>query len=124
MERTNRERLVDLSGQVINGMLSADSSVWTKLIDRAIYKNIAKTAVLLASEMLRCIDEEDKITYIEKKKLEIADSTLKIRDLLLGMTHPATRKESEEEYNKENERLQDLMSELDDIEDGIEPEKE
>ena len=40
-----REELISLSGQVVNGMLSADGSIITKVIDRTLHKQIAETAV-------------------------------------------------------------------------------
>lgn len=33
----NREELLNLSGQILNGMFSADSSMLTKLVDRTIH---------------------------------------------------------------------------------------
>jgi hypothetical protein len=52
-----RDDLVQLSGQVINGMLSADGSVLTKLFDRSIHSQAAKTAVSIANDMLKEIDQ-------------------------------------------------------------------
>lgn len=52
-----REELISLSGQVVNGMLSADSSVVSKLIDRTLHKQIAESAVEVAYQMLKKIDE-------------------------------------------------------------------
>ena len=54
----SREDLINLSGQVINGMMSADSSFMTKLIDRGLHKQIASAAVEIAYEMLKKIDNE------------------------------------------------------------------
>lgn len=51
------------------------------------------------------------------KKIEIANAALKMRDALWGMDHPAHRKECSEEYDKYRERIYDLMSEYDDLED-------
>lgn len=53
-----REELISLSGQVANGMLSADDSLVAKIIDRTIHKQIASSAVDVAYEMLRIIDGE------------------------------------------------------------------
>ena len=53
-----REELLELSGQIVNGMLSADSSVLSKLIDRTMHKQIAESAVEIAKKMLEKIDEE------------------------------------------------------------------
>lgn len=51
-----REELISLSGQVVNGMLSADGSIITKVIDRTLHKQIAETAVDIARDMLIKID--------------------------------------------------------------------
>ena len=53
-----REELVNLSGQVVNGMLSTDSSVLSKILDRTMHKQIADTAVDVAYHMLEKIDRE------------------------------------------------------------------
>lgn len=53
-----REELISLSGEVANGMLSADDSIISKIIDRTIHKQIADSAVDVAYEMLRKIDNE------------------------------------------------------------------
>lgn len=53
-----REELISLSGQVVNGMLSADSSIISKVIDRTLHKQIAESAVDVAYEMLKKIDNE------------------------------------------------------------------
>lgn len=52
-----RDELISLSGQVVNGMLSADSSVVSKLIDRTLHKQIAESAIEVAYQMLKKIDE-------------------------------------------------------------------
>lgn len=52
-----REEIISLSGQIVNGMLSADSSLITKVIDRTIHKQIADSAVDTAIEMLNKIDK-------------------------------------------------------------------
>jgi hypothetical protein len=54
-----REELLELSGQIVNGMLSADSSVLSKLVDRTMHKQIAESAVEIAKKMLEKIDEEE-----------------------------------------------------------------
>lgn len=54
----NKEDLISLSGQVINGMLSADSSMLTKLVDRTLHRQIADAAVNIAYEMLQKINNE------------------------------------------------------------------
>ncbi len=53
-----REELILLSGQVANGMLSADDSIITKVIDRTLHKQIADMAVNIAYDMLKKIDNE------------------------------------------------------------------
>lgn len=54
-----REELILLSGQVVNGMLSADSSIISKAIDRTLHKQIAESAVDVAYDMLKKIDSTD-----------------------------------------------------------------
>lgn len=54
----SREEFINLSGQVINGMMSADSSMLTKVLDRTMHKQIAGAAVEIAYEMLKKIDNE------------------------------------------------------------------
>jgi len=55
---TKREALVELSGQIINGMLSADSSLLTKMFDRTLlHESTAKTTVDLAIKIFDKIDK-------------------------------------------------------------------
>lgn len=54
---TKREELISLSGQVVNGMMSADGDVWSKLIDRAVHAQVAKVSVAIANDMLKEIDD-------------------------------------------------------------------
>jgi hypothetical protein len=54
-----REELLVLSGQIVNGILSSDSSVLSKIIDRTMHKQIAESAVEIAKKMLEKIDEEE-----------------------------------------------------------------
>lgn len=56
-----RAELVELSGQVVNGMLSADSSLISKVLDRTLHKQIADAAVDVAFNMLKKIDNMDFI---------------------------------------------------------------
>ena len=56
-ENNKRKEIIELSGQIINGMMSADSSILTKIIDRTLHKNIADTAVGIAVKMIEKIDE-------------------------------------------------------------------
>ena len=58
-----REELINLSGQVINGMLSADDSVISKVLDRTMHKQIADTAVDVAFHMLQRIDKDFEQIY-------------------------------------------------------------
>ena len=58
-----REELLVLSGQIVNGILSSDSSVLSKIIDRTMHKQIAESAVEIAIKMLEKIDE-----IVEKEK--------------------------------------------------------
>lgn len=57
-KKINKEDLINLSGQVVNGMLSADSSYITKLLDHTLKKQVADSAVDIAKHMLEKIDEE------------------------------------------------------------------
>ena len=52
-----REELVQLSGQIINGMMSADSSLLTKIVYRTINNSIAVAAVDIALKMIKEIDK-------------------------------------------------------------------
>ncbi len=54
-----REELIELSGQVINGMMSADSSIVTKVFDRTMHGNVADVAVGIAFKMLEKIDKHE-----------------------------------------------------------------
>lgn len=54
-----REELIQLSGQIVNGMFSADSSILTKLFDRTIHKGVADVAVDIAARMIEKIDEKN-----------------------------------------------------------------
>ena len=57
---SNNKRRTDLlSGQVVNGMLSADCSIISKVIDRTLHKQIAESAVDIAYDMLKKIDSTD-----------------------------------------------------------------
>ena len=52
-----REELVNLAGQVINGIMSADGSVISKILDRSIHSQVAATAVSIASDMQKEINK-------------------------------------------------------------------
>lgn len=58
---TRREEFIELTGQALNGMLSADDSVLTKILDRTVHRQVAETAVGIAEDALRRIDEIDKV---------------------------------------------------------------
>ena len=59
-QEERRQELVSLAGQAINGMLSADESIWTKLIDRTIHEQVAMEAVSVAIHMQKIIDKHDE----------------------------------------------------------------
>ena len=52
-----REELVNLAGQVINGMMSADSSFLLKAVDRTMRTQAANVAVDIAVDMQHEIDK-------------------------------------------------------------------
>ena len=52
-----REELVQLSGQIINGMMSADSSLLAKIVDRTFNNSLAEAAVDIALKMIKEIDK-------------------------------------------------------------------
>lgn len=54
----DRKELIDLSGQIVNGMLSADSSFLTKILDRTIHNTVADSAVNIAVRILDNIDKK------------------------------------------------------------------
>ena len=54
----DRKELIDLSGQIVNGMLSADSSFLTKILDRTIHNTVADSAVNIAARILDNIDKK------------------------------------------------------------------
>ena len=51
-----REELVALSGQIINGIMSSDSSFLTKLFDRTLHEGAARITVDLACKIQQEID--------------------------------------------------------------------
>jgi hypothetical protein len=53
-----REELVALSGQIINGIMSSDSSFLTKLFDRTLHEGAAKITVDLACKIQQEIDKK------------------------------------------------------------------
>jgi hypothetical protein len=54
---TRREELIELAGQAINGMLSADSELHLKIIDDVMHDRIAELAVTIAVNVQHYIDE-------------------------------------------------------------------
>ena len=60
MDRDKRQELVELSGQVINGMMSADGSIIQKAFDFAFRNHAAHAAVHIAAKMLEEIDSFEK----------------------------------------------------------------
>ncbi len=56
-----REELIEMSGQIVNGIMSSDSSFITKVIDRSVLiDSTAKMTVRLAKAILKEIDKENK----------------------------------------------------------------
>lgn len=54
-----REELIEMSGQIINGIMSSDSSFFTKVIDRSVLiDSTAKMTVRLAKAILKEIDKD------------------------------------------------------------------
>lgn len=53
-----REELVALSGQIINGIMSSDSSFLTKLFDRTLHESAARITVDLACKIRQEIDKK------------------------------------------------------------------
>lgn len=53
-----REELVHLSGQIINGMMSADNSILSKVVDRTFHGGVAEAAVEIAHKMIKEIDKK------------------------------------------------------------------
>lgn len=54
-----REELIEMSGQIVNGIMSSDSSFFTKVIDRSVLiDSTAKMTVRLAKAILKEIDKD------------------------------------------------------------------
>lgn len=54
-----REEIIELSGQIVNGIMSSDSSFFTKVIDRSVLiDSTAKMTVRLAKAILKEIDKD------------------------------------------------------------------
>lgn len=54
-----RKELIELSGQIVNGIMSSDSSFFTKVIDRSVLiDSTAKMTVRLAKAILKEIDKD------------------------------------------------------------------
>ena len=52
-----REELISLSGQVVNGILSSDSSIISKMFDWTMHKQVADMSVDIAYNILKKIDD-------------------------------------------------------------------
>lgn len=63
-----RTEIVELAGQIVNGILSADGSALSKLVDRALNRKLANSAVDMAVKMVERIDkrlnEQEQQHYI------------------------------------------------------------
>lgn len=54
-----RKELIEMSGQIVNGIMSSDSSLFTKVIDRSVLiDSTAKMTVRLAKAILKEIDKD------------------------------------------------------------------
>lgn len=53
-----RQELLELSGQIVNGIMSSDGTILTKLFDRTLHEETAKTVVDLANKILEEIDKK------------------------------------------------------------------
>ena len=53
-----RRELIELSGQIINGIMSSDSSFLTKLFDRTLHEGAARITVDLANKIKQEIDKK------------------------------------------------------------------
>ena len=53
-----REDIVVLSAQIINGIMSSDSSFLTKLFDRTLHEGAARITVDLANKIQQEIDKK------------------------------------------------------------------
>ena len=53
-----RQELIELSGQIINGIMSSDGSLLSKLFDRTVHEGSAKIVVDLANKILEEIDKK------------------------------------------------------------------
>lgn len=52
-----REEIINLAGQIINGIMSSDSSIFSKIVDRTSFDFAPKLAVDMACEMINEIDK-------------------------------------------------------------------
>ena len=52
-----REELLELCGQIVNGMMSSDGSFMTKVLDRSLHSGAASATVALAIKIQEKIDE-------------------------------------------------------------------
>lgn len=58
MDDKRKQMLIQLSGQIVNGIMSSDSSLITKLVDRTLHKNMADIVVGIAVNILEKIEKE------------------------------------------------------------------
>lgn len=59
---TKREELIELSGQIVNGIMSSDNSVLTKLFDRGVLiDSTAKMTVDIAEKIIEEIEKKTKV---------------------------------------------------------------
>ena len=58
MDDKRKQALIDLSGQIVNGIMSSDGSLLTKLVDRTLHKNMADIVVGIAVDILNRIEKE------------------------------------------------------------------
>ena len=54
---TKREELIELTGQAINGILSSDGTLLSKIFDRATHTQVSELSVSIASEAIKRIDK-------------------------------------------------------------------
>lgn len=54
-----KEKLLELSGQIVNGIMSSDGTLLTKLFDRTLHEETAKTVVDLAEKILEEINKRE-----------------------------------------------------------------
>lgn len=53
-----RQELIELSGQIINGIMSSNGSLLSKLFDRTVHEGSAKIVVDLAQKIVEQVDSK------------------------------------------------------------------